>query len=103
MSLLKHWREQRATAAEQAEGKLVSFPGKAEPYGRGRSSPENARRPVEERCAEALELVGELIELFNERASILEHDAHLPRADAERLATIEVCATEAYSRWRALE
>jgi hypothetical protein len=68
----------------------------------GRPSPENARRPVDERCAEALELLGELIEIFNDRASVLEFDAHFPRAEAERLATLEVCATETYRRWRAL-
>ncbi len=71
-------------------------------YGRGRPSLENASRPIEERCAEALELLGELTEFCNERASILEFKGHFPRAEAERLALIETKATETYRRWLAL-
>jgi hypothetical protein len=62
----------------------------------------NEVRPVSDQCAEALELRGELNNYYNERAAILEYDAHFPRAEAERLAMIETKATQLYPRWKAL-
>ena len=71
-------------------------------YGPGRPSSENAGRPIEDRNAEALELLGETIDFFNERASILEYDAGFPRDEAEQLAMIEVKASEIYRAWQSL-
>jgi hypothetical protein len=93
MSLLKHWQERKAVAVEQAEG---------EDYGPGRPSPDTAARPLEDRRNEALELLGELTDFYNQRASILEFEGHFPREEAERLALAETKATETYRRWRAL-
>jgi TubC N-terminal docking domain len=73
----------------------------AEGYGPGWPSPENAGRPVEDRRNEALELCGELTNMYNERASAFEF-AGLSRVEAERLAMLEVQATDAYWRWYAL-
>lgn len=70
-----------------------------EDYGAGRPSPENATKPVEERCSEALELLGELTDLYNQRAAVLEYEAGFPRDEAERLAMIETKATETFRCW----
>ena len=66
-------------------------------------SPEIAASPDKVRCREALELLGELTELYNERASIFEFEGNFPRAEAEHLAMVETKATQTYRRWRALE
>src|SRR5262245_14077210 len=47
-----------------------------------------------ERRPKALELTGELIHFYNERAAILEHDAKFPRHEAERLAMVEAKASD---------
>jgi hypothetical protein len=74
----------------------------ADAYGPGRPSPENARRPIEERIAEARELLGEMERLYNRRVAILLALAGLGREEAERRALSEVKASDNYQRWRAL-
>ena len=92
MSLIKHWRNANAEAAEP----------EPENYGPGRPSTENAARPLEDRRNEALELLGELTDFYNQRAAILEYEADFPRLEAERLAMIETRITATYRRWLAL-
>ncbi len=70
--------------------------------GAGCPSSGNAIRPLEEQNAEALELLGEMIDFYNERASVLEYDAGFPRDEAERLALIEVKASETFQKWQNL-
>jgi TubC N-terminal docking domain len=53
--------------------------------------------------AKRLELAGELIHLFNERASTLEYEAKIPRVEAERTAILEVQSTPQFRQWRSLE
>ena len=48
-----------------------------------------------------LELEGELTYLFNERASTLE--LRLPRAEAERVAVLEIRATPQFRQWQGNE
>jgi hypothetical protein len=67
----------------------------------GHPSPENASRPIADRCAEALELCGELTHFYNLRAEALEA-AGVPSDEANRVAMIETKATSTYLRWQAL-
>lgn len=50
-----------------------------------------------------LELTGELIHLFNERASVLEYGMRIPRMEAERVARLEVQASSPFVKWNALD
>jgi hypothetical protein len=108
MSFLKKWATQVANERQEQtapSGKLALFPvakPEVDTFGPGRPSPENARRPVAERCKESLELHGELNHLYNTRAAILEAVAGLPRDEAERQAMIEVKATDTYRAWQSL-
>jgi hypothetical protein len=110
MSFLKKWAAIKIEDEASSETDLSAIGSEPEAqalslsteYGPGRPSLENAARPIEERRAEALELAGELNYLFNERAAILEYEARLPREEAERIAMIEVKASETYRCWRAL-
>ena len=85
---------------QQHKTEIIKLLG--EDSGPGRPSPENTGRPVGERYAEALELLGELTYMYNERASILEYVGTLPRDEAESRAKEEVMRTETYRMWRAL-
>ena len=85
-------RERTAAATKSREG---------EGYGPGRPSPENASRSVEDRLKEALELLGELTYLYNERAYAFQF-AGLSRAEAECLSMSEVKQTDAFRRWKSL-
>ena len=82
---------------------LTLAPGshEGETYGPGRPSPENAGRSFEDRRNEALELLGELTYLYNERAYAFQF-AGLSRAEAECLAMSEVKQTDTFRRWRSL-
>lgn len=105
MSFLKKWASKATEEEKPEENRLAFFPvpkPEADTYGPGRPSPENAGRAVEDRLTEARELIGELIDFYNERASVHEYDAGFPRDEAERLAMLEVQATDTYRRWRAL-
>ena len=67
-------------------------------------SSKNATNPEGSACRpEVLEMKGALIEMFNERAAILEYEAGFPRSEAERRAKIETESTETFRRLQALE
>src|SRR4030095_1108344 len=74
----------------EQKAEIIARLNQTENYGPGRPSPENAARPVAERCKEARELCGELNHLYDTRAAILEGVAGFSRAEAERLAMSEV-------------
>jgi hypothetical protein len=108
MSFLKKWASDELQAipldTRREETKLDVLPGDmlgAETQESSRRSRKDARRPVGNRLNEARELLGELTHLYNKRASALEL-AGLPNTEAERLAMLEVQATDTYRRWRAL-
>ena len=61
-----------------------------------------AGRPIAIRRAEALELLGELNYLFDERAAIMEALGGFPREEAERLAMKDIKSSETFRRWQAL-
>jgi tubulysin polyketide synthase-like protein len=55
---------------------------------------------TEESQLNSLELAGELLHLFNERASILEDELQFSRAEAERIAMLETRSTQRFKQWQ---
>src|SRR5262245_57167947 len=100
MSLLKYWRNEIDTS-ERTKGEPASTLSKSAAYGPGHSPPENRLRPIADRCAEALELLGALTHSYNLRAEALEA-AGVPEGEANRVAMIETKATKTFRRWLAL-
>lgn len=109
MSFLRKWASEATEERSAREDRqpvvptvLPSTKRQGNVDGSSHPSPDNAVRLIEDRRAKALELLGELLHLYNERAAILEFDAGFPKAEAERLAMIETTATGVYRRWLAL-
>ena len=71
----------------KAERATVNFP-----YGPGRPSPENARRPIADRLTDARRLVGEMESLYLQRLPV--------EGDEEAMATLRQSVI--YLQWRAL-
>lgn len=72
-----------------------------EPYGPGRPSPENARRPIADRLVDAQRLLAEMHATWLNRVNEMVHGG-LSLSEAERRVVAETKASELYLEWRAL-